>query len=137
MQCPVCDERMKEVERLGVSIDICPGCKGVWLDRGELDKLIAVSQQPGAVTGQASARPADAAPGVSFLGQDQRGPGQGRSDHHDDRDRHHEKDRGHGHDHGHDRDHDGGHYASNAHDRGHGQEHRRGSWFSNFLGGDD
>lgn len=30
---------MKEVERDGVLIDVCPNCKGVWLDRGELDKL--------------------------------------------------------------------------------------------------
>lgn len=43
MQCPVCDDRMKEIERSGVTIDICPSCKGVWLDRGELDKLISLS----------------------------------------------------------------------------------------------
>lgn len=41
MQCPVCGERMREIEKHGVTIDICPGCKGVWLDRGELEKLIA------------------------------------------------------------------------------------------------
>lgn len=41
MNCPVChDSRMKEVEKNGVLIDICPSCKGVWLDRGELDKLM-------------------------------------------------------------------------------------------------
>ncbi|GIP38899.1 hypothetical protein J31TS4_21790 [Paenibacillus sp. J31TS4] len=41
MQCPICHEvRMKEVEKDGVLIDICPSCKGVWLDRGELDKLM-------------------------------------------------------------------------------------------------
>ncbi|RAP78016.1 zf-TFIIB domain-containing protein [Paenibacillus montanisoli] len=41
MKCPVCtDVRMREVERDGVLIDICPDCKGVWLDRGELDKLV-------------------------------------------------------------------------------------------------
>lgn len=45
MQCPVCDERMKEVERSGVMIDICPGCKGIWLDRGELDKLVSLSEE--------------------------------------------------------------------------------------------
>ncbi|MCQ2008773.1 MAG: zf-TFIIB domain-containing protein [Sporolactobacillus sp.] len=40
MFCPVCDDvRMKEVEKDGVLIDTCPNCKGVWLDRGELDKL--------------------------------------------------------------------------------------------------
>ncbi|WP_027092813.1 zf-TFIIB domain-containing protein [Cohnella thermotolerans] len=42
MNCPVChDSRMREVEKNGVLIDICPSCKGVWLDRGELDKLMA------------------------------------------------------------------------------------------------
>ncbi|MBB6733935.1 zf-TFIIB domain-containing protein [Cohnella zeiphila] len=41
MNCPVCsDSRMREVEKDGVLIDICPSCKGVWLDRGELDKLM-------------------------------------------------------------------------------------------------
>lgn len=40
MKCPVCDQALREVERNGIHIDICPGCKGVWLDRGELDKLI-------------------------------------------------------------------------------------------------
>lgn len=40
MNCPVCDDvRMKEVEREGVMIDVCPNCKGIWLDRGELEKL--------------------------------------------------------------------------------------------------
>ncbi|WP_309119079.1 zf-TFIIB domain-containing protein [Paenibacillus sp.] len=41
MKCPVCnDVRMREVEKNGVHIDVCPDCKGVWLDRGELDKLM-------------------------------------------------------------------------------------------------
>lgn len=41
MNCPVCyDVRMREVEKNGVLIDICPDCKGVWLDRGELEKLM-------------------------------------------------------------------------------------------------
>ncbi|MEK3888814.1 TFIIB-type zinc ribbon-containing protein [Bacillus sp. FSL K6-3431] len=40
MNCPVCDEvRMREVEKDDVLIDICPNCKGVWLDRGELEKI--------------------------------------------------------------------------------------------------
>lgn len=41
MNCPVCEgSRMREVEKNGILIDICPTCKGVWLDRGELDKLM-------------------------------------------------------------------------------------------------
>lgn len=41
MKCPICnDVRMREVQKDGVLIDICPECKGVWLDRGELDKLL-------------------------------------------------------------------------------------------------
>jgi Zn-finger nucleic acid-binding protein len=40
MKCPVCEDmQMREVDKQGVLIDICPQCKGVWLDRGELDKL--------------------------------------------------------------------------------------------------
>jgi hypothetical protein len=31
---------MREIERRGVEIDVCPECKGVWLERGELDKLL-------------------------------------------------------------------------------------------------
>jgi len=40
MNCPVCSERMREVSKYDVQVDICPGCKGVWLDRGELEKII-------------------------------------------------------------------------------------------------
>lgn len=41
MKCPICnDVRMREVEKNGIHIDVCPDCKGVWLDRGELDKLM-------------------------------------------------------------------------------------------------
>jgi len=41
MYCPVCKEtRLEMTERQGVEIDYCPECRGVWLDRGELDKII-------------------------------------------------------------------------------------------------
>lgn len=41
MKCPVCpDSGLLMAERQGVEIDYCPQCRGVWLDRGELDKLI-------------------------------------------------------------------------------------------------
>jgi Zn-finger nucleic acid-binding protein len=42
MNCPVCNEKMKEIERSGVLIDLCPSCKGIWLDKGELEKLLAL-----------------------------------------------------------------------------------------------
>jgi Zn-finger nucleic acid-binding protein len=41
MKCPVCpDSSLLMTDRQGVEIDYCPQCRGVWLDRGELDKLI-------------------------------------------------------------------------------------------------
>lgn len=40
MQCPVDGETLVISERSGVEIDYCPKCRGVWLDRGELDKII-------------------------------------------------------------------------------------------------
>ena len=40
MQCPVDGTALMMTERSGVEIDYCPKCRGVWLDRGELDKLI-------------------------------------------------------------------------------------------------
>jgi len=40
MKCPVCNIELKMTEREGVEIDYCPQCRGVWLDRGELDKII-------------------------------------------------------------------------------------------------
>jgi uncharacterized protein len=41
MDCPVCGDKLRAVEKYGVEVDICPGCKGVWLDRGELEKILA------------------------------------------------------------------------------------------------
>jgi Zn-finger nucleic acid-binding protein len=41
MNCPTCkDVSLVMSERQGVEIDYCPSCRGVWLDRGELDKII-------------------------------------------------------------------------------------------------
>lgn len=41
MKCPVCTSHNLLIsERQGIEIDYCPQCRGVWLDRGELDKLI-------------------------------------------------------------------------------------------------
>jgi Zn-finger nucleic acid-binding protein len=41
MNCPTCsDQTLVMTERAGVEIDYCPTCRGVWLDRGELDKIV-------------------------------------------------------------------------------------------------
>ncbi|MFA5353754.1 MAG: zf-TFIIB domain-containing protein [Thermodesulfovibrionales bacterium] len=40
MKCPVCNTDLLMSERQGIEIDYCPQCRGVWLDRGELDKII-------------------------------------------------------------------------------------------------
>lgn len=40
MLCPVCHVGLSMTDRQGVEIDYCPQCRGVWLDRGELDKII-------------------------------------------------------------------------------------------------
>lgn len=46
MKCPSCKEVTLVIsERKGIEIDYCPDCRGVWLDRGELDKIIDKSQE--------------------------------------------------------------------------------------------
>ncbi|MGL6280259.1 MAG: zf-TFIIB domain-containing protein [Gaiella sp.] len=39
-QCPTCDAPLVELDRSGIHIDACPRCRGVWLDRGELDRIV-------------------------------------------------------------------------------------------------
>ena len=55
MQCPVCRVPLAMSDRQGIEIDYCPQCRGVWLDRGELDKIIERSAPPAAETPPASA----------------------------------------------------------------------------------
>ena len=40
MKCPNCSETLLLSERYNVQIDYCPSCRGVWLDKGELDKIL-------------------------------------------------------------------------------------------------
>lgn len=41
MECPSCDDaKLLKADRNGIEIDYCPKCRGLWLDRGELDKII-------------------------------------------------------------------------------------------------
>jgi Zn-finger nucleic acid-binding protein len=52
MKCPACNEiDLVMADRLGVEIDYCPKCRGVWLDRGELDKIVerSTTEMPGRV----------------------------------------------------------------------------------------
>jgi uncharacterized protein len=54
MPCPVCKVPLVMSDRQGVEIDYCPQCRGVWLDRGELDKII---ERSGAQEAPAAASP--------------------------------------------------------------------------------
>jgi Zn-finger nucleic acid-binding protein len=55
MKCPGCPESTLVMsDRQGVEIDYCPGCRGVWLDRGELDKLIERSASAAPARSQAT-----------------------------------------------------------------------------------
>ncbi|CAA9342734.1 MAG: hypothetical protein AVDCRST_MAG72-936 [uncultured Nocardioidaceae bacterium] len=46
MKCPIDDTVLQMSERQGIEIDYCPQCRGVWLDRGELDKIIDRADVP-------------------------------------------------------------------------------------------
>jgi len=45
MNCPLDGAELRISERQGIEVDYCPQCRGIWLDRGELDKLLARSAQ--------------------------------------------------------------------------------------------
>ncbi len=63
MACPVDGAALVMSERSGIEIDYCPTCRGVWLDRGELDKIIernAASQAPSSGAAATAARAATA-----------------------------------------------------------------------------
>ncbi len=108
MECPVCGERLRTVEKYGVEFDICPDCKGIWLDRGKLETIISqAASGAGDLAQSTGATPHSHAPGFP---------------HHDgDHDEHD------GHDHDH-REHDDD-------DHRYGQHRRRGSWLGDLLGG--
>ncbi|TNM36614.1 hypothetical protein FHP29_21050 [Nocardioides albidus] len=58
MRCPVDETTLVMSERSGIEIDYCPQCRGVWLDRGELDKIIDRSvDQPAAQPAAQPPRP--------------------------------------------------------------------------------
>jgi Zn-finger nucleic acid-binding protein len=45
LNCPVCQAAFKEIVNEGVLIDICTECRGIWLDRGELEKLMDIARE--------------------------------------------------------------------------------------------
>lgn len=45
LDCPVCRAPFKEIVKDSVLIDVCTECRGVWLDRGELDKLLDIASE--------------------------------------------------------------------------------------------
>lgn len=57
MKCPIDNRDLLMMDRQGIEIDYCPDCRGVWLDRGELDKLIERSAGVPAATTMPSPRP--------------------------------------------------------------------------------
>jgi Zn-finger nucleic acid-binding protein len=48
LRCPADGSRLVEVDRSDVLIDACPECRGVWLDRGELDRILVKERRAGA-----------------------------------------------------------------------------------------
>ena len=100
MKCPVCSNvDLLMSERQGVEIDYCPNCRGVWLDRGELDKII--EREPGGSMRSQSEPPRTAPQPQYVQGHDQeyRSEHHGRHDEH--REHYEEKGRGHGYEQGH------------------------------------
>ncbi len=66
MKCPIdTDIDLVMTDRQGIEIDYCPRCRGVWLDRGELDKIIERSAAPAAAPAAAPVAPV-AAPAASM-----------------------------------------------------------------------
>lgn len=61
MQCPICNVTLVMSERQDIEIDYCPQCRGVWLDRGELDKIIErAAQESAAAQSVGRSAPAEA-----------------------------------------------------------------------------
>lgn len=110
MNCPVCDAPLRAIVKYGVEVDICPGCKGVWLDRGELEKILALAAEEG---------PSQLlAPGARVDPASREAPPRSREEprHHDDDD-------------------DDRHRRTQYDQQGRPYQKRRGSWLGDLLGG--
>jgi Zn-finger nucleic acid-binding protein len=92
MKCPVCSNTdLLMTERLGIEIDYCPQCRGVWLDRGELDKIIerSMGEVAPAVSAPVTQAPHSAPPQYAPSQYDRGHDYHGR--HHDERQGYHGK----------------------------------------------
>ena len=58
LMCPNDNAAMQTLERNGVQFDMCPTCRGVWLDRGELEKLMAAATEEGRASAPQAPQPA-------------------------------------------------------------------------------
>lgn len=100
LACPACRVDLVMAERLGVEIDYCPKCRGVWLDRGELDKIIDRADDDGPNSAHVRPAPASAVNTGLFGGPpvgDQRyAPGYRKRDDDDDDDQRRYAQPGHG-----------------------------------------
>lgn len=109
MECPVCGGRLRLTEKYGVEVDICPACKGLWLERGKLETILiraaALPSEPAPIAAGAPPTPA-----ASSTTQQQQHTEHG------------------------DHDHDESHRQHDD-DHQHGRQRRRGSWIGDLLGG--
>jgi uncharacterized protein len=87
MKCPIDGSDLTMTERQGIEIDYCPKCRGVWLDRGELDKIIDRAAPPAAQQ-PAPQPPAFAQPAAGPFSYPERQPDPRRYDDDDDRHKH-------------------------------------------------
>ena len=87
MPCPACKVPLVMSDRQGVEIDYCPQCRGVWLDRGELDKIIERSAPQAPAAPSAPAAPAAPSAPLHPGGYDHGGYGQSGYGHGGDRGR--------------------------------------------------
>jgi hypothetical protein len=72
MKCPVDNVELVMSERHGIEIDYCPQCRGVWLDRGELDKIIERAAPPAPAARAPEPRYEERRPEPRYEGRDYR-----------------------------------------------------------------
>ncbi len=82
MKCPADGTTLTMADRSGVEIDYCPQCRGVWLDRGELDKIMERSAQDFAAAAAPPSGPATRQPPPARGYDDDRGYGRHHGSHH-------------------------------------------------------